>query len=107
MRLHVQPVLTCVTASATVALLFAQINVAGATAIDPTSALRGSLGASLEDLSLDDSFGRLSLLLNGGCALLFGALASLAVARRHRDPRSNRRYQGEAPNGDLPESAAH
>ena len=95
MRLHVKPVVTCVIASATVALLFAEINVSGATAIDPTSALRGSLGASLGDLSLDESFGRLSLLLNGGCALLFGAFASLAVARRHRDPLSNRRHQGE------------
>lgn len=95
MRLLVRFVVTCAIASATVALLFAQINVPGATAIDPTSALRGSLGASLGDLSLSDNFGRLSLLLNGGCALLFGAFASLAVARRRRDPLGKRRYQGE------------
>src|ERR1700722_7701007 len=90
MPLHVRSVVTCVVASATVALLFAEINVPGATAIDPTSAVRGSLGASLGDLSLDDNFGRLSLLLNVGCPLLFGPFASLAVARRHRDPSSIR-----------------
>jgi hypothetical protein len=93
MRLHVRSVVACAIASVTVALLFAEINVPGASAIDPTSAVRGSLGASLGDLSLDDNSGRLSLLLNGGCALLFGAIASLAVARRHRDPLGNRRYQ--------------
>ena len=90
MRLHIRSVVTCAIASATVALLFAEINVPGATAIDPTSAVRGSLGTSLGDLSLDDDVGRLSLVLNGGCALLFGAFASLAVARRHRDPSSIR-----------------
>ena len=90
MRLHIRSVVTCAIASATVALLFAEINVPGTTAIDPTSAVRGSLGASLGDLSLDDNVGRLSLVLNGGCALLFGAFASLAAARRHRDPSSIR-----------------
>jgi len=55
------------------------------TAIDPTSALRGSLGASLGELSLGDNLGRLSLLLNGGFALLFGAFASLVVAGFRRD----------------------
>jgi hypothetical protein len=76
-----QSVVAVAIASATVAL-FAQINVLAATAIDPTSALRGSLGASLGDLSLSNNFGKLSFLLNGGFALLFGAFASLAVARR-------------------------
>ena len=86
MRLHLQSVVTAAIASATVILLFAEINVAGATAIDPTSALRGSLGVSLGDLSLSSDCGRVSLLLNGGFALLFGAFASLAVASRRRRP---------------------
>jgi hypothetical protein len=94
MRILLRSVVTCAIASATVALLFAEIN-GGAAAIDSTSALRGSLGASLGDLSLSDNFGRLSLLLNGGAALLFAAFASLAVAWRDRDPISNRSCQGE------------
>jgi hypothetical protein len=80
MRLHLQSVVTGAIASAAVALLFAEINAPAATAIDPASAFRGSLGASLGDLSLSDDVGRLSLLLNGGFALLFGAFASVAVA---------------------------
>jgi hypothetical protein len=92
MRHHLQSVVTAAIASATVILLFAEINVPGATAADPTSALRGSLGVSLDDLSLSSNFGRVSLLLNGGFALLFGAFASLAVARRRRRP-INKRQQ--------------
>lgn len=42
---------------------------------DPASAVRGSLGVSLENLSLKNNPGRLVFLLNGGFALLFGAVA--------------------------------
>jgi hypothetical protein len=103
MRLHLQSVVTGAIASAAVALLFAATNVPAATAIDPaidpTSALRGSLGASLSDLSLSNDFGRLSLLLNGGFALLFGAFASLAVARHRRDPITQRQHRGDDRSG--------
>jgi hypothetical protein len=54
---------------------------ASAQEVDPASALRGSLGASLADLSISNHFGALSFLLNGGFALLCGALAILLVAR--------------------------
>jgi hypothetical protein len=52
---------------------------------DPASAVRGSLGVSLENLSLSDHLGELVFLLNGGFALLFAAFACFAVARR-REP---------------------
>jgi hypothetical protein len=53
---------------------------------DPASAVRGSLGVSLEDLSLGNNLGKLVFLLNGGFALLFGAFACFAAARHHREP---------------------
>ena len=53
---------------------------------DPASAVRGSLGVSLENLSLSNDLGKLVFLLNGGFALLYGALACFAVARYHREP---------------------
>jgi hypothetical protein len=53
---------------------------------DPASAVRGSLGVSLENLSLQNNPGKLVLLLNGGFALLFGAVAFFSVASRDRKP---------------------
>jgi hypothetical protein len=54
---------------------------------DPASAVRGSLGVSLENLSLSNHLGELVFLLNGGFALLFGAFACYAAARRHKPNR--------------------
>ncbi len=54
---------------------------------DPSSAIRGSLGASLDDLSIASPVGLLSLLLNGGFALLFAVFAGVALAGRRRDRR--------------------
>jgi hypothetical protein len=56
---------------------------------DPASAVRGSLGVSLEDLSLSESLGKLVFLLNGGFALLFGAFACFAAARHHEPTRDH------------------
>jgi hypothetical protein len=53
---------------------------------DPASVVRGSLGVSLENLSLNSNFGELTFLLNGGFALLFGAVALSVVASRQRKP---------------------
>jgi hypothetical protein len=50
--------------------------------IDPAFAVRGSLGFSLEDLSLSGNLGQQSLALNGGFALLFGLLAVILGRRR-------------------------
>ena len=52
-----------------------------AVAADPASAVRGSLGVPLEDLSLSNHLGELVFLLNGGFAVLFGAFACFAAAR--------------------------
>jgi len=52
-------------------------------ATDPSSDVRGSLGAPLEDLDVTREFGRLTFLLNGGSLLLAGALVVLG-GRRHR-----------------------
>jgi hypothetical protein len=61
--------------------------------IDPSSAVRGSLGASLDDFSLGNHLGALTFVLNGGFALLCGAFAVIVVARR----RQNRKRLMESP----------
>jgi hypothetical protein len=86
MRIHLQAVVTCaVLFAAAVALLFVEINVPAVGIDDFGSAVRGSLGVSLEDLSLDHNLGVLSLFLNGGFALLAGAFACLAAATHRRE----------------------
>jgi hypothetical protein len=63
--------------------------------IDPSSAVRGSLGASLNDLSLGNHFGALSFLLNGGFALLCCAFVWFAVVRRrHNQKRLKQSLRG-------------
>jgi hypothetical protein len=56
---------------------------------DPSSAVRGSLGVSLEDLSLSNHPGELVFLLNAGFALLFVVFACFAAARRHEPNRDH------------------
>jgi hypothetical protein len=63
-------------------------------AADAASAVRGSLGVSLEDLSPSNNFGMLVFLLNGGFALLSGAFACFAVAKHHREPASHHDHIG-------------
>jgi hypothetical protein len=53
---------------------------------DSASAARGSLGVSVEDLSLSNNLGKMLFLLNGGYALLFGAFVCFAAARHRRAP---------------------
>ncbi|MGO9930903.1 MAG: hypothetical protein ACLPV8_03695, partial [Steroidobacteraceae bacterium] len=70
----------------TLMLLFVTLDgPAFAQEIDPASALRGSLGVSLADLSISNHFGALSFFLNGVFALLSGAMAVFLVARTGRD----------------------
>jgi hypothetical protein len=59
---------------------------------DPVSAVRESLGASLEDLSLGNTLGKFSFLMNGGFGLLFTILAVIVT-------RSTRTAEGPNPSG--------
>ena len=59
---------------------------------DPASAVRGSLGVSLENLSLGNHLGELVFLLNGGFALLFGLLAVILGRRRSSRRRPAMQY---------------
>jgi hypothetical protein len=70
-----------------VAASFMAIGVAhAAVEADPASAVRGSLGVSLDSLSFGNNFGELAFLLNGGFVVLSVAVAFFALARRHRKP---------------------
>jgi hypothetical protein len=71
--------------------------VAGASAsaaeIDPTYAVRGSLGGSLQDFLPSNNYGAVVFFLNAGCLLLFGALAIIAQLKGTRpEPVSSQAY---------------
>lgn len=68
-------------AVATVFLFLTLDGSAFAESIDPASAIRGSLGVSLASLSFSDHLGALSFVLNGGFAVLCGAIAVCLAAR--------------------------
>jgi hypothetical protein len=53
---------------------------------DSASAVRGSLGVSLDDLLLSNGAGATVFLLNAGFVLLFAAVC-IAVRRKHSNPR--------------------
>jgi hypothetical protein len=55
-----------------------------ATALDPATAVRGSLGVSLEDLDINSTIGGLTLYLNGALALVFGVFAAIVVRTNTR-----------------------
>ena len=59
---------------------------APANQIDAASAVRGSLGVSIDDLVLGSSSGACVFFLNIGCALLFGILVAMARRRDARNP---------------------
>jgi hypothetical protein len=80
MRRQLSVVSASAIALTTVGLLVLGLHTpAGAAAVDPATVVRGSLGVSLEDLGINSAIGELSFYLNGGLALLFGALAALVV----------------------------
>jgi len=67
--------------------VFALSAPASASEEDPASAVRGSLGLSIEDLALNHGAGASVFLLNAGFALLF---AALAIALRRANSRARR-----------------
>jgi hypothetical protein len=72
----------------TTAALAALSSLASAADVDPASAIRGSLGASITDLGFDSSGGVLLFVLNAGCVLFFAAIAVMATrSKARRAPR--------------------
>jgi hypothetical protein len=81
MRLHFHTAVPA--AFALVGLVSALSAPASASEADPASAIRGSLGAPLEDLVFGNGAGAGVFLLNAGFALLF---AAVCIALRRADP---------------------
>jgi uncharacterized membrane protein len=80
MRLHFH---TAVPAALTLVGLVSALSApASASESDPASAVRGSLGVSLEDLVFSNGAGATVFLLNAGFVLLFAAFC-IAVRRKH------------------------
>jgi hypothetical protein len=72
----------------TTATLAALSSLASAADVDPASAIRGSLGASIIDLSFDSGGGVLLFALNAACVLFFAAIAVMATrSKARRAPR--------------------
>jgi len=80
--MHIQSALAGAAGIAVLLLLAADPSLASQ--IDPESAVRGSLGVPLEELSLSNQFGALLFLLNGAFLLLYGLIALVILARRRR-----------------------
>jgi hypothetical protein len=84
MRLHFH---TAVPAGLTLVGLVSEQNAAAsATEADPASAVRGSLGVSLDDLAFGQGAGATVFLLNAGFVLLF---AAVCIAVRRKDSKPN------------------
>jgi hypothetical protein len=77
-------------AAALIGLALAQSSQAASMPIDAASAIRGSLGVSVDDLVLSSSGGASVFFLNAGCALLFGVFVMMARRR-------NTRYRARIP----------
>jgi hypothetical protein len=74
---------------ALVGLVSARSAAASASEADPASAVRGSLGVSLDDLAFDHGAGATVFLLNAGFVLLFAAVC-IAVRRKDSKPKGSR-----------------
>lgn len=82
MRLHFHMVVPA--AVTLVGLVSALSAPASASEIDPASAVRGSLGVSLDELVLGNGAGTAVFFLNAAFALIF---AAVAIGARRRKPR--------------------
>jgi hypothetical protein len=83
MRSHVQLIIGVVVLAAAGLLLAVAFHGSAGTLADPASAVRGSLGTPLKELSLENSTGALTLILNGAF-VLFAAVWALLLTRSHR-----------------------
>lgn len=84
MRLKLHSTVPTVVAFATIGLILQLDSPRASAQIDAESAIRGSLGASLTDLDLDNPLGALSFCLNGAFALLCAAAAMLLLRANSR-----------------------
>jgi uncharacterized membrane protein len=83
MRLHFH---TAVPAALTLVGLVSALSApASASESDPASAIRGSLGVSIDDLVLSNGAGATVFLLNAGFVLLF---AAICIAVRRKDSKA-------------------
>jgi hypothetical protein len=87
MRLHFHAAVPA--AVSLVGLVSALSARASASESDSASAVRGSLGVSLDDLLLSNGAGATVFLLNAGFALLFAAVC-VAVRRKDSKPKGTR-----------------
>jgi hypothetical protein len=85
MRLHIHTAVPV--AVALIGMVLGLSVQASAGEADPASAIRGSLGVSLDDLSLSNGTGATVFLLNAGFVLLF---AAVCIAVRRADSRKRR-----------------
>ena len=86
MRLHFH---TAVPAAITLVGLVSALSApASASEADPASAIRGSLGVSLDDLAFSSGAGATVFLMNAGFALLF---AAVCIAVRRANSRTAKR----------------
>jgi hypothetical protein len=71
---------------AVVGLIFADLHGSAVLGneIDASSAVRGSLGISFDDLTPEEAFRSWCFILNGGCVLLFGGAAFIIGRRKKR-----------------------
>jgi hypothetical protein len=83
MRSQVQLIIGVVVLAAVGLLLVVAFHGPAGALVDPASAVRGSLGTPLEDLSLENSTGTLTLILNGGFVLLAAVSALLLTRSPH------------------------
>lgn len=100
MRIHLPSVASCAVVLTVVVLFSAELKLPAVGIDDSASTVEGSLGVSLEELSLNNDLGKLSFLLNGGFALLFGAFAGFAVAARRREPTGGDDHRDHWRSGD-------
>jgi hypothetical protein len=101
MRQQLSVISASAIALATVGLLALDLHTAaGAATIDPAAVVRGSLGVSLEDLGIKSTVGALSLYLNGGLALLCGAVAA-TMGRANRRKSHGAKRVAPGPGGRV------
>jgi hypothetical protein len=93
MRIRLSASILTTIASTTAGALIRGTAAFGSASADAASAVRGSLGVTLEDLALSNAFGEIWFLMNGAFAFVFGAVVWQLVTRRRRGLSAKRRWR--------------